>query len=302
MLALPSAAEQLSSSTTLSLFAGSLLVNLVSGVVISEVAINSKKAGSFKELISETVAVVTADRANDEGVSGLPLVPLACSMSVLINWSVLCFALSRFTSFYSPHGSVGGTAGFVVGVVALLHFLEKDGDGEGVLKFMSALVMCLFVAFGGLVLPCLSHAVAGGAAYAYATSGGAAEAVAEALPETVVAQDTPAAIANALPLFVMSGVFQNIVPIVAKNLNYERDRILPAICLGTILPTSMYLFFIQISLGGGAGIDLQASSNPLFMSVFACVATVASTIGCTLSLSRELQDIAGHGQKQKDEP
>jgi len=95
--------------------------------------------------------------------------------------------------------------------------------------------------------------------------------------------DIETATATALPIFIMASVFQNVVPMVAKNLNYQRHLILPALTLGASLPILMYLLFIGIS-NSTAGL----TSNSELLSIFAAIATVSSTLGCTLSLATEL--------------
>jgi len=107
-LALPAVAAPLPFYTLTELFTASFAINLISGVVISEVAINSRKASSFKDLVDEA--------ASDN------LGTLAASMSTLINWGVLSFSLSRCITEYTLN-----TAFFLVaGICALLTLASEE--------------------------------------------------------------------------------------------------------------------------------------------------------------------------------
>lgn len=113
----------------------------------------------------------------------------------------------------------------------------------------------------------------------------------------------------AAPIFLTAMVYQNIVPTVAKLLNYDRFKLNASLVLGSGLPLVMYIAYCLASLGGGISLDASSSSSslfgssiPIFLNTFFYSAVVASTIACSLSLVEEFQSLLGSKTENDNSP
>jgi len=103
-------------------------------------------------------------------------------------------------------------------------------------------------------------------------------------------------------------IYQNIVPTVAKLVNYDRFKLNASLVLGSGLPLVMYVGYCLASLGGGISLDASSSSSlfgscvPVFLNTFFYSAVVASTITCSISLAEEFQSLLGSKTENDNSP
>ncbi|CAN0119852.1 unnamed protein product, partial [Phaeothamnion confervicola] len=104
-----------------------------------------------------------------------------------------------------------------------------------------------------------------------------------------------------LPVALTATVFQNIVPVVLKQLKGDLQAVRAALTWGSGIPIGMYLLWDAVILGqrtapaisidGGGAVGSAASGAvpalPLLVSVFSFAALVTSFWGATASLSEE---------------
>lgn len=235
------------------------IVNLVSGVLLAEVAIKQHESSgdhvpsSFKEFADENL---------DSSLTGT----LISSISMFNNACVLAFGLSRAGDVISNVLEVSPTLG-MVGFAGALAALRATQSGESMSKVASVAVIALFASFFGLLIPGLAnvHDPAG----------------------TFLAPGTvdgfAAGISQALPIMLTTTVYQNIVPSVVKILEYDRTKSVAAIALGSLLPLCLYLAWCFASIGGGAG------ASGTLLTVFSLAAVTGSCLGCVMSVSEEVE-------------
>mmetsp|Transcript_5319 Transcript_5319/g.10899 ORF Transcript_5319/g.10899 Transcript_5319/m.10899 type:complete len:243 (+) Transcript_5319:621-1349(+) len=92
-----------------------------------------------------------------------------------------------------------------------------------------------------------------------------------------------------VPLLVYATMFQNIVPFIAKVLDYDRSRTTAALVLGSGIPVAMYIAFCLASLGGGICADTV--SQCALVNAFGVTALVASSLSTVKSISEECESI-----------
>jgi tyrosine-specific transport protein len=102
-----------------------------------------------------------------------------------------------------------------------------------------------------------------------------------------VSFDLWSSISATFPIILMSMVFQNIVPVVVKQLQYNRNKSFAAITLGSFIPLSMYTAWCYTCLGGG--IDMN-SCSPL-ITIFSIATLAGSSICTSMSLAEEFDTI-----------
>jgi tyrosine-specific transport protein len=257
-LVLPEMAARPGMTAATALFVGSYLVNLVSGLIIAEVAIKQHDSSgedppsSFKEF-----ADVNLD---------LPMAGTIISfISLFVNTCIMSFDLTRagqIVSHFSGMDPFIMSLGFA-GLVASLGVTQNAKNLSGI---ASMAVTALFVSFAGLLLPGLANVH--DAAAVFATPG---------------TTDFFTGISQAAPIILMTGVFQNIVPSVTKILDYDRTKVVTAMMLGSALPLCMFVAWCFASIGGGIG----DAAGPL-LTAFSLAAVSGSSIGTIMSVSGEI--------------
>ena len=209
---------------------GVYIVNVLSGVVIGELSIqqyeNSKSAevsvGSFKAL---------AEGMLDSKVGGIAI----AWISIIINWCVLAFGLKRagalvlpcltyFSSFFSTldlNTVVGGLASFLT----VLVFIQNEKELSNIASKAGTVLSASFIAV--LVSGLMSM---------------------QENPMFVpgTESNTISAVCYAAPIFLTAMVYQNIVPIVAKLVDYDRFKLNSSLILGSGLPLMMYVGYCMI--------------------------------------------------------
>jgi len=243
----------------------------VSGLTISDVVINQYDARlspneavptSFKDLADATIG-------NEENRIGSHI---TSATSIFVNAAFLAYSLTRsgdvFNSFFGI--DMDPTAISVIFSAAISSMICSLSNAQ-VSSLSSLLVGCLFTTFGGFLFPGLTSM--------------------QDPTLTLATEGTVGvgAIGLVVPILVSAAMYQNIVPSVAKLLDYDRTRVTAALAIGSGLPIIMYLAFCLASLGGGIHAD-SLSSCPLF-GAFAVTSLAVSSLACVNSISEEYESV-----------
>lgn len=264
-LALPALSAKPGLCLSTGMFAVAYVVNLLSGLILAEVAIKQNEANgqdapsSFREFAASTMDW-----------------PLATN-----GIAAVCLFVNICACTYSL-GQVGVILSELVGIdhaamsalcAALLAVLGATQSRVQISQITSIFVTGLFISLAGLLLPGLPH-------------------VQDPLGTFLSPGTSPNVIAGmreAAPIMLTTLIFQNIVPPVAKILDYDRVKVVVALVIGSFLPLLMYLAWSFVVLGGGVN-PVVGVGSPI-MSVFSVTAVTGSAIGCTMAASEELQAI-----------
>jgi len=279
-MVLPDVASGPGMFPSLLVFIGLYVINVLSGIIIGEVSIqqyeksSESSASSFKALA--------------EGMFNSKMGGIAIAwVSIIINWCVLAFDLKRggtlaipclayCNSFFSnldPNFVVGGLATFLIGVV----FAQSEKELSNIASKAGTVLSASFVAV--LVSGMLGM---------------------QENPIFIPGTESNmfSAVCYAAPIFLTAMIYQNIVPTVAKLVNYDRFKLNTSLVLGSGLPLVMYVGYCLASLGGGISLDASSSMFgafvPICLNTFFYSAVVASTITCSISLAEEFQSLLGN--------
>lgn len=239
------------------------MVNLVSGLIIAEVAINQHDSSgedppsSFKEF---------ADVNLDLPMAGTVI---SC-ISLFVNTCIMSFDLTRTGQILSD--LVGGMDPFVlsVGAAAVVASLGATQNAKKLSGIASMAVTALFISFTGLLLPGLANVH--DPVSVFTTPG--------------TSSDVLTGISQAAPIILMTCVYQNIVPSVTKILDYDRTKVVTAMVLGSAIPLCMFLAWCYASIGGG--IDPSVGAAGPLLTAFSLAAVSGSSIGSVMSVAGEL--------------
>jgi tyrosine-specific transport protein len=249
------------------LFIMAYIVNLLSGLVLAEVAIKQKEASgddvpsSFKEFAEVSLESPMAANA----ISGI---------SVFVNTCVMAFDLSRAGTVGS--GVVGGLLDpniMSVGWASVLVAMVATQSSAKLGNVASMFVTVLFVSFGAILIPGLA----------------AVHDPVATLMQPGSSTEWLASMGTAAPIILMSMIYQNIVPSIAKILDYDRAKTVSSIVLGSLIPLLMYLAWCYACLGGGIDRCVGMGGGEL-MAVFSMATLGGSSLASTMSLSEEIDN------------
>ena len=262
MLVLPDLAAGPGMGLSTAIFVGAFIMNLLSGLVIAEVAINqhdssgSDVPSSFKEFAEASLNSSSA--AN-----------VIAGISVFVNALVYAFNFAKVgevgAATFSGVSEEVVSMAWAAGCVAL----AATQSFSSLSNITSLFVTGLFVSFAGLLLPGLAH-------------------MADPMTVLMTPGTSPDVVASAgslAPVVLMSLIYQNIVPTVTKILNYDRTKTTIALSLGSFIPLLMYLAWTFAVLGHG--VDTSVGMDGPLMTIFSLSTIAGSSIGCQMSLSEE---------------
>jgi tyrosine-specific transport protein len=264
MLVLPELVAGPGMAISTSIFVGAFLVNLISGLIIAEVAINQHDAsGSDVPSSFKDFAEVNLNSHSAANVIG--------GISVFVNALVMAFNTVKIGDVGSSmaQGMVPSGAISMAWALACVTLVGTQ-TLTSLSTVTSLMVTVLFVSFAGLLLPGLAHMSADPISILMA-------------PGT--STDVMASACQLFPIILMSLVYQNIVPIVTKMLNYDRSKTAVAISLGSLIPLGMYVAWAFAVVGGG--VDTSVGLDGPLMTLFTIITIAGSSIGCVMSLSEE---------------
>jgi tyrosine-specific transport protein len=270
---------------TAGIFGIAWILNLISGLLIADIAIQQQQQQqtSVSSTSSSTPASFQELALSNLGSPFWGTI-VSC-ISLFVNSCVLSFDLGRvgvvgnaILPLISPHT---GSIVWGVGLAALL-VSQSSRDLSSV---ASLCVMALFVSFGALILP------------------GWAAVVSSPILQPGIAPDCVHCMTQLAPIILMSMIFQNIVPVVTKNLNYDKNKTLAALVLGSSIPLVLYLSWIYVCLGGGVdwsglGMDNPNLATPqdgglaaMLLTIFSLSTLGGSSLGAGLSLTEEITSL-----------
>ena len=272
MLILPDLAARPGMAISMTIFTVAFLINLISGLLIAEVAISqhdtsgNEVPSSFKEF-----AEANLPKLGEEETTSMTAIFIS-GVSVLVNALVLAFNTAKVGDFGSEslQGFVSAdliSMSWVAGCIALV----GTQSFSSLSTITSMLVFGLFASFGGLLLPSLAHMSSSPMDILFA-------------PGT--SSDVLGSASQLAPIVLMSLVYQNIVPTVTKMLDYDRTKSMAAITLGSFIPFCMYVAWTFGVLGGGLEMEGGPLVGPL-MTLFTLTTIAGSSIGCVMSLAEE---------------
>mmetsp|Transcript_38021 Transcript_38021/g.77385 ORF Transcript_38021/g.77385 Transcript_38021/m.77385 type:complete len:576 (-) Transcript_38021:1837-3564(-) len=277
-MVLPNVAAGPGLGMSTALLAGIYCINLVSGLLLAEVAIKQHESSggdvpsSFKEFAESSLQCSTTANC-------------ISSISIFVNWCVLAFALTRageLASTLLPNLAGLADSGLsldptlsAAGVATVLTGLVGTQSNQSLSRVASAAVTVLFASFAGLLLP--------GLATVHDPIG------AFLSPGTICSGDVGCALSTAAPIFLSTMIYQNIVPSVTKLLNYDRQRTTVAITCGSSVPLMVYTAFNLSVLGGG--LTTSVSSGGPILTAFVTASLVGSSIAGVMSLSEEFDNV-----------
>lgn len=277
ILCLPSFAAGPGMQISSALLMGIFGINLISGLLIADVAIKQHEESdgdvpsSFKDFADATLGNPLAGNS-------------IATISIFTNMCVLSYSLMQAGDVAQGFGVDGTVA--ATGVAAALTALVGSQTNAALSRVASVACTVLFASFAGILLPGFA---------------GVQDPVGTLLaPGTATTSIVDSSI-TAIPIFLSAMVYQNIVPSITKLLNYDRTKSAMAIGLGSLIPTLMYMSFSFAVLGGG--IDSSVASGGPFLTAFSAAALAGSSIACVMSIAEEFDSILSNvlGSETKPE-
>lgn len=263
------------------LMTGVWMINLLSALLIAEVAINQHEASSchvpssFKDFAE----------INLQSKAGGIFVSFLC---IFVNWCVVSFnliqtgdiILSNLPPFSGgilempsiPHATAINIAATLAAVGwTILVGTQTNQRLSGV---ASLCCLGLFMSFASVLFPGIAS-----------VQSNPLSLVAETTHIPLFSDSIGQSTLESLPIFVAVMIFQNIVPTVVKILGYDRKKCVLAMIIGSVVPLLMHLSFSYAVLGGGINLDLD-TGGPL-LNIFTTISVLGSTMACIMSLSGE---------------
>jgi len=271
MFVLPEAVGGVGLLNGSALFIGLYLYNLISGLLLADVAIELHESSdcevpsSFKDFAD--VAMKSEAAGNAIGAA-----------SLLINSCFLAFGIS-----HAGHLVANTLPGFgleptmvAAGFATILAVASFTQTNHGLEKIANVAVMVLFSSFASLLLPSLVN-------------------VSDPMGTLLAPGTNPGgfgpADAAAIPLILSSLTYQNIVPSITKLLDFDRTKSSVAIALGSFLPVAVYIAWCFAALGGGLANSSTSGAGGAALATFSASALIGSCVACTMSLAEEYESI-----------
>ncbi|KAL7468875.1 hypothetical protein ACHAXS_012785 [Conticribra weissflogii] len=273
MFVLPEAVGGVGMVCGCSIFFGLYLFNLISGLMLAEVAINLHEnsdcevPSSFKDF-ADAAMPDNAFAGNAIGAS-----------SLLLNGSILSFGIvhagNLLATTFPELGIDPAVAASAYTAMIAANSVTQTNDG--LKNIANAAVMVLFSSFATLLFPSLTQ-------------------VQDPIGTLLAPGNHPggvtAGVSAALPLLFSVLIFQNIVPSLTKLLNFDRTKVTASIAIGSAIPMFMYIAWCYAVLGGGLDSSISGGNAALF-TTFSAAALVGSSTACVMSLAEEFESIIG---------
>lgn len=276
-LVLPEIVAKPGMAISLGIFGAVYIVNLLSGLVIAEVAIKQKEQ-SGNEVPSSFKAFA---QTNFDSPSAACIIS---AISLFTNTCVFAFDLNRAGDITSQisGGVIDQSFCLVIFAISLV-ILRSTQTGEKISNVSSVAVMALLISFFGLLFPGLNDV----------------QNPVDILLTPGTSSDMMSGISEAAPIILTTAIYQNIIPSVTKILNYDRIKTVAAISIGSFLPICLFVAWSYACLGGG--ITEEVGCDSWLYTTFSIAAVVGSSIGCTMSITEELVSfIEGNNESNDD--
>ncbi|KAL3939794.1 MAG: hypothetical protein SGBAC_005547 [Bacillariaceae sp.] len=263
MLVLPELVQGPGMGVSMGLFGAMYALNLLSGLLIAEVAIAQKETSgedapsSFKAFSEENL---DSPLAKD----------VIAAVCVIKNALVLAFGTMKAGQL--GHEVLGWNPDVVsVGWAMMFAGLLGTQSAPRLSKVASVFVVGLFSSFASILIPGLAHMETP---------------VMDVLQMPGTSTDPMLDLFHAAPIILMSFIFQNIVPTTARILDYDRTKIALSMGIGTLFPFAMYAAWCMAVLGGG--IDTSVGLDGPMFTLFSVVTIAGSHLGGSASIAEEL--------------
>ena len=277
MLVLPELADGLGMGVATIVFMGLYVVNLVSGLLIAEVAITQRESsGTDAPSSFKAFAEANLDYSKAADITAI--------ISIARNALVLAFETGKFGQLGSEVLGFGDATTMSIVSATIVASLVGTQSAPNLSRLASLLAVALFGSFAAIVLPGL-------------TSLHDPLAVFMAPGQSA---DVMGSVVHAVPIILMSLIFQNIVPTVTRILDYDRAKIVTSLILGSLIPCLMYIAWCMAVLGGGVDTSVVGVNGSLF-TLFTAVTIAGSNLGCATSMAEEFESYLRPTKDDKEE-
>jgi hypothetical protein len=241
---------------------GLYIINLISGLLLADVAINLHESqsdcevpSSFKDFVDATTKSQTAGTLT----AGASLVSNSCFLAYG-TVAVGPLLVDNFPGLgLNP---IVGT-GIFTAIICLITVTQNNTNLE---KIANAVVMVVFSSFAALLMPSMTHVVDPvGTFFTPGTN-----------------PDGFSAAVSAVPLLLSSLMYQNIVPSISKLLDFNRTKTTIAIAVA----------WCFADLGGGLDNSIGSSAaGAIAFTTFSASALFVSSLTAVMSLAEEYESI-----------
>ncbi|EJK49948.1 hypothetical protein THAOC_31126 [Thalassiosira oceanica] len=271
MFVLPEAVGEVGMQTGSALFLGIYIFNLISGLLLANVAISLHEDSDCEVPSSFKDFVDTAMKCEKTGtaMAGASLLSNSCFVAFGLVHAGNLLTETFPALHFDPAIGAGGFA-------AALAAASLTQTNEGLSKIANAACVVLFSGFLSLLVPSLAN-VSDPVGTFLAPGSGHAGSV--------------ASIAAAVPLILSSMTYQNIVPTVTKLLDFDRTKTTAAIAIGSLIPGVMYEAWSLCCLGGGLDSSISNGVGAAAFTSFSAAALVGSTLAALMSIAEEYESI-----------
>lgn len=298
MLVLPELCQEPGMGLSLSLFGILYIVNLLSGLVLAEVAIQQKETSgkdapsSFKALAEENLNFLDDNNSNNNNRNIQPKDVIA-TISLVKNALVLAFGTMKAGQL--GHDILGNSIGnsmiipinadvlsilWVVGFATLL----GTQSAPNLSKVASVFVAILFTSFAAILVPGLTNILQPTQEQVDSTT----SILWDIITQPGLSDDPISSLLQISPIILMSFIFQNIVPTTTRILDYDRTKVAMSMIIGTFFPTIMYAAWCLAVLGGGIDTSISSSDGQPLFTIFSIVTIAGSHLGSSTSMAEEL--------------
>lgn len=252
------------------IFFGLYIYNLISGLLLADVAINLHESSdcevpsSFKDFVDTAMESEVAGTI----MSGASLISNSCFLA----FGIVAAGPLLLNTF--PGLGLDPTlgAGAFAAIIAVFSLTQTN---KGLEAITNAAVMVLFSSFASLLLPSVAN-------------------VSDPMGTLLAPGSNPdcaAATAAALPLILSSLSYQNTVPSITKLLDFDRTKSTIAIAVGSAIPMFMYIAWCFAATGGGLDNSVATGPGAAAFTAFSASALVGSSVAAVMSLSEEYESI-----------
>jgi tyrosine-specific transport protein len=270
MFVLPEAVGGVGMMTGSAIFLGLYVYNLISGLVLADVAISLHESSDCEVPSSFKDFVDTAMKSEVAGtiMAGASLISNSCFLAF---GTVHAGSLLANTVPGLGLDPIVGAGGFAA-MVALFSVTQTN---KGLESIANAAVFVLFASFASVLLPSMAHI----------------DPIETFRAPAVNHDGFAAAAATAVPLLLSSLTYQNIVPSIAKLLDFDRTKTTLAIAIGSFVPMVMYEAWCLAVLGGGLDNSAASGAGAAAFVAFSASALVGSSVAAVMSLAEEYESI-----------
>lgn len=271
MFVLPDAVAGVGMAAGSAIFFGLYVYNLISGLLLADVAINLHEnsdcdvPSSFKEFVDTALKSEVAGTV----MAGASLISNSCFLA----FGTVHAGNLLVNSFPGLGLDPSLCAGAFAAMIAAFSVTQTN---KGLESITNAAVMVLFSSFFSLLLPSLAHVN---------------DPMGTLLASGTNQDGVAAATAAALPLILSSLSFQNIVPSITKLLDFDRTKSYFAIAVGSFIPMAMYMAWCFAAVGGGLDNSVANGAGAAAFTAFSASALVGSCVAAVMSLAEEVESI-----------